>query len=300
MRASPSEADACEQKEPSPGHRCDTTALARGASATTLAAINASWTTRGSARAPGRRTTSAHAGPRRRGHRRRRPVLLYRRQHGSGRGAAALDICQAEAEARSPASRGSTRLVVRESGRAHAAPERRVRGRCYLGGVPGGPDRVISRTTTSGDGFIADGASSNGWLFAVGHGHAQRAQREQFLERIGVLVEGSITYGWVLAEANLLAEPDKWRDFYWGSSEVRVHQPRASSATWTRRALYRRSGPRGIADHPRGGGRRRHLARWRRRSRRTVLRCRCLRSVDVSIAPVTTRWNGPRIAQFVR
>ena len=43
--------------------------------------------------------------------------LLHRRRHGSGRGAAALAICQAEGEVRSPAPGTSTRPVVRGAAR---------------------------------------------------------------------------------------------------------------------------------------------------------------------------------------
>ena len=99
------------------------------------------------------------------------------------------------------------------------------------GGVPGEPDRVIYRTATSLDGFIADEANSLAWLYVVAHDHGLAGSaRAQFLERIGVLVEGSITYEWVLAAVNLLEESDKWWDFLRGSSDVRVHHPGASSA----------------------------------------------------------------------
>jgi dihydrofolate reductase len=80
--------------------------------------------------------------------------------------------------------------------------------------VPGEPARVIYRTATSLDGFIADDANSLAWLFAVEHDDAQQADHDQFLEHIGVLVAGSTTYEWVFTEADLLDEPEKWQAFY--------------------------------------------------------------------------------------
>jgi dihydrofolate reductase len=80
--------------------------------------------------------------------------------------------------------------------------------------VPSQGARLIYRTATSLDGFIADEADSLTWLFAVEHDAAQQAQHERFLQSIGVLVEGSRTYEWVLAEAYLLEEPEKWQGFY--------------------------------------------------------------------------------------
>lgn len=74
--------------------------------------------------------------------------------------------------------------------------------------------RAIYRTATSLDGFIADEANSLGWLFASDHGDTQAAEHERFLQEIGVMVEGSTTYEWVLAEANLLADPGRWQTFY--------------------------------------------------------------------------------------
>jgi len=76
------------------------------------------------------------------------------------------------------------------------------------------PPRVIYRTATSLDGFIADSNHSLAWLFGVEHSDAQAADHAEFLDGIGVLVEGSTTYEWVLAEAGLLQEPGKWQGFY--------------------------------------------------------------------------------------
>jgi dihydrofolate reductase len=74
--------------------------------------------------------------------------------------------------------------------------------------------RVIYRTATSLDGFIADDTNSLAWLFAVEQSDAQAADYASFLDRVGVLVEGSSTYEWVLAEASLLELPSKWREYY--------------------------------------------------------------------------------------
>jgi dihydrofolate reductase len=74
--------------------------------------------------------------------------------------------------------------------------------------------RVVYKTATSLDGFIADESNSLGWLFAIERTDAEAGQHVEFLERVGVLVEGSTTYEWVLAEVNLLAEPHKWQGFY--------------------------------------------------------------------------------------
>lgn len=77
--------------------------------------------------------------------------------------------------------------------------------------VPG-MHRTVYRTTTSLDGFIADADQSLGWLFAVDHdgpdGH------EEFLRDVGVIVEGSSTYEWVLRETDLLARPELWEQYY--------------------------------------------------------------------------------------
>jgi len=79
--------------------------------------------------------------------------------------------------------------------------------------VPSAPS-VIYRTATSLDGFIADADNSLAWLFAVEHGPDQQAQHEHFLLGIDVLVEGSTTYEWVLREADLLEQPEKWQAYY--------------------------------------------------------------------------------------
>ncbi|MDT5011145.1 MAG: hypothetical protein QOH57_2762, partial [Mycobacterium sp.] len=72
--------------------------------------------------------------------------------------------------------------------------------------------RVIYDTATSFDGFIADSANSLDWLFAVGQSGGEHFAT--FMAGIGVIVEGSTTYEWVLRESNLLEEPDRWQEFH--------------------------------------------------------------------------------------
>jgi dihydrofolate reductase len=80
--------------------------------------------------------------------------------------------------------------------------------------VPDATSRAIYRTATTLDGFIADSENSLTWLFAVEHDPAEGEEYARFLERVSVFVEGSTTYEWVLREANLLAEPEKWHGYY--------------------------------------------------------------------------------------
>ena len=80
--------------------------------------------------------------------------------------------------------------------------------------MPGAGPRAIYRTATTLDGFIADSEDSLSWLFAVEDDPAEGEEYARFLERVSVYVEGSTTYEWVLREANLLAEPQKWQGYY--------------------------------------------------------------------------------------
>jgi dihydrofolate reductase len=72
--------------------------------------------------------------------------------------------------------------------------------------------KVIFNTATSFNGYIADDRNSLGWLFAVDE--EGQPDNGAFMEGIGVLVEGSTTYEWLLLETNMLAEPQKWQGFY--------------------------------------------------------------------------------------
>lgn len=71
---------------------------------------------------------------------------------------------------------------------------------------------VIFYTATSLDGFIADDEGSLGWLFAVDHSGVG-SDIDDFTARVGVQVQGSTTYEWVLREEGLLEHPAKWQEF---------------------------------------------------------------------------------------
>lgn len=71
---------------------------------------------------------------------------------------------------------------------------------------------MIYRTATSLTGFIADEQHSLDWLFTVDD--ADAPSHADFLERVGVIVEGSSTYEWVLRESDLLAQPSRWQEFF--------------------------------------------------------------------------------------
>lgn len=74
--------------------------------------------------------------------------------------------------------------------------------------------RVTFFTATTLDGFIADPSDSLDWLFAVPEAAEAEAGIDSFMDRIGVLVEGSTTYEWVVRHDQLLEYPEKWAQFY--------------------------------------------------------------------------------------
>jgi dihydrofolate reductase len=72
--------------------------------------------------------------------------------------------------------------------------------------------RFIFDTATTVNGWIADSQNSLQWLFdAAG---ATEPDPELLPHSATVMVEGSTTYEWVLAESDILAHPDKWREFH--------------------------------------------------------------------------------------
>ena len=74
--------------------------------------------------------------------------------------------------------------------------------------------RVVFSTATTVDGFIADPTDSLDWLLAVPGAAEAEADFASFVDRVGVLVEGSTTYEWVVTHEQLLEHPEKWIQFY--------------------------------------------------------------------------------------
>jgi dihydrofolate reductase len=74
--------------------------------------------------------------------------------------------------------------------------------------------RVIFYTATTLNGFLADDHDSLEWLFAAPGGEGGDDSFQQFLAGIGVLVQGSSTYRWVLEHEDLVAHPEKWPSYY--------------------------------------------------------------------------------------
>jgi len=74
--------------------------------------------------------------------------------------------------------------------------------------------RFVYATATSLDGFLADTEDSLDWLFAVEGGQDSLASLAGFVAGVGVMVEGSTTYRWVLSHEGLLESPSKWQQFY--------------------------------------------------------------------------------------
>lgn len=77
-----------------------------------------------------------------------------------------------------------------------------------------GMPRVVFYTATTLNGFLADDHDSLDWLFAVPGGEGGDDDFQRFLSGIGVLVQGSSTYRWVLEHEDLVAQPEKWPAYY--------------------------------------------------------------------------------------
>lgn len=74
--------------------------------------------------------------------------------------------------------------------------------------------RVIFYTATTLNGFLADDDDSLDWLFAAPGGEGGDSDFMGFLSGIGVLVQGSSTYEWVLRHEQLVEHPEKWPTYY--------------------------------------------------------------------------------------
>lgn len=73
-------------------------------------------------------------------------------------------------------------------------------------------------TATSVNGFIADERNSLDWLFEVGD--ADPEATADFMRGIGAQVMGSTTYEWLLDHEDLLAQPQRWQEFFGDLSTV--------------------------------------------------------------------------------
>ncbi|MFF2050451.1 dihydrofolate reductase family protein [Leifsonia sp. NPDC058194] len=72
--------------------------------------------------------------------------------------------------------------------------------------------KIVFDTATTINGWIADERNSLAWLFAVPGGDEPA---EGLLPAdAAVMVEGSTTYEWVLAESDILAHPERWQEFH--------------------------------------------------------------------------------------
>ena len=72
----------------------------------------------------------------------------------------------------------------------------------------------VYATAATLDGFLADDDNSLDWLFAVEGGQESLAGLERFIAGVGVMIEGSTTYRWVLEHERLLDAPEKWQELY--------------------------------------------------------------------------------------
>lgn len=74
--------------------------------------------------------------------------------------------------------------------------------------------RFVFATATTLDGYLADPNHSLDWLFVVDGGEESLSDMNTFAEGVGVMVEGSSTYLWIVEHENLLEHPEKWREFH--------------------------------------------------------------------------------------
>lgn len=73
--------------------------------------------------------------------------------------------------------------------------------------------RAIYYTASTLNGFLADENDSLSWLLEVPQDDVQ-GDIDDFLGGMGAIVMGSSTYDWVLREEGLLAQPERFQQFY--------------------------------------------------------------------------------------
>lgn len=73
--------------------------------------------------------------------------------------------------------------------------------------------QIVYYAASTLNGFLASTDDSLDWLLQVPQDDALGAA-DAFMERVGVLVEGSATYEWMLRENDLLNHPERWQEFY--------------------------------------------------------------------------------------
>jgi dihydrofolate reductase len=83
--------------------------------------------------------------------------------------------------------------------------------------------RIVYYTASTLNGFLADEDNSLAWLFAVDDSGGPDIAA--FMSGMGVFVEGSTTYEWVLREEKLLENPARWQQYY-GSKPTYVFTSR--------------------------------------------------------------------------
>jgi dihydrofolate reductase len=64
------------------------------------------------------------------------------------------------------------------------------------------------------DGFIADEHNSLDWLFEAAHDDGDDGGWAEFIAGVGPMAMGATTYQWVLEHEDLLANPQRWHEFY--------------------------------------------------------------------------------------
>jgi len=74
--------------------------------------------------------------------------------------------------------------------------------------------RFVYATATTLDGYLADPNHSLDWLFVVDGGEESLGAMETFIHAVGVMVEGSSTYRWIVEHESLLEHPEKWQEFH--------------------------------------------------------------------------------------